>query len=60
MIKDDKEQGKGILAFMCMIMFLAIFFFVSNEHFKEELKVQTGTPKYDAKAQLIAAGVIED
>lgn len=59
MIKDDKEQGKGIFAFICMIVFLALFFFVSNEQFKAELEISTLTPKYDAKAQLIAAGVIK-
>lgn len=52
---DSKEQGKGILAMICMVMALAIFFFVSNEHFKEELKIQAGSYKYDAKAQVTAS-----
>jgi uncharacterized protein YneF (UPF0154 family) len=54
------NNKKGLFVFACMTLFLAIFFFVSNQQFKEELKVQTGTPKYDARAQLIAAGVIEE
>nr|AKH46288.1 hypothetical protein [uncultured marine virus] len=53
------NNQKGLFVFACMALFLAAFFFVSNQQFKEELKVQTGTPKYNAKAQLIAAGVIE-
>ena len=54
------NNQKGLFVFAYMTLFLAAFFFVSNQQFKEELKVQTGAPKYDAKAQLIAAGVIKE
>ena len=57
---DKHAQGKAILGLVLCISVLASVFWVHNEDFKHELKASTHTPKYDAKAQLIAAGVIKE
>jgi len=56
---ECKEQGKAMIAAFSIVFALGAFFYVSNEQFKEEMKQaepkQTLTPKYNAKAQLVAA-----
>jgi hypothetical protein len=57
---DKHAHGKAILGLILCLTTLASVFWVHNEEFKRELKISTAKPMYDAKAQLIAAGVIKE
>ncbi len=57
---DKHAHGKAVLGLILCLTTLASVFWVHNEEFKRELSISNSTPKYDAKAQLIAAGVIKE
>ena len=52
---DDGIKKGFFMGAASVLMVLAIICFVHNAEYQEHVKIMSGKPKYDAKAQLITA-----